>query len=185
MTGSLVQLTDESDPLRSDTTLLIASLLTLGIPGAGRDLFVATCEAVKGETVWKVTWSLRDASEDDRFATLKMQVAWTDGAWLLANPTHPLATLRSGLTYARAFSYTPRFTLAQLAAIETPDTWLEAGIRNLIYLLREMPRAAAHARDIIRFGPRWAAFVPQDIEDSEKSRLLHHVERRDKRQMQS
>lgn len=174
--GALVQIYDEDDPLRSDTTLLVAALLTLGVPPAGRDLFCATCEAVRGARQWRVQWSLRGGSEDGRFDAVKMQAAWADGAWLLQNPAHPLALLRGGLTYARAFGYTPRFTLAELAHLETPDTWLEAGIRNLVYLLREMPRAAAHARDIIRFGPRWAAFVPQDAPEAAKTRLLRYVE---------
>lgn len=172
----LVHIYDEADPLRSDTTLLVAALLTLGIAGNGRDLFCATSEFKNGGREWRVIWSLHGKSTDGRFDCVQMQKAWSDGAWLLQNATHPLAILRGGLSYARAFSHTPRFTLAELAAIETPDTWIEAGCRNLVYLLRAMPRAAAHARDIIRFGPTWAAFVPQDAPEDARTRLLRYVE---------
>lgn len=180
MLGALVQIIAEDDPLRSDTTLLIAALCALGIPPAGRDLFCATSEFVRGESKWRVIWSLRGVSTCKRFNTVEMQKAWADGAWLLNHPTHPLAILRGALTYERAFKYSPRFTLAELA-IENTDTWVEGGIRNLIFLLRGIPQAAQSARDIIRFGPRWAAMVPQNLDDGDRSKLLRYVEAPGKR----
>jgi len=177
MLGSLVQIRDYDDPLRSDVTLLIASLLTLGVPAAGGELFYSTCEAKAGEVVVESVWTLKGASRDGRFDTGQMRDAWSDSPWLLANPAHPLAVLRCGLSYQRAFSYTPRFTLTELATIEKPDTWLEAAIRNLIFILRELP--SAPLRGAVRFGPDWAAFVPQNLPDDRRTRFLKYVETKD------
>jgi hypothetical protein len=177
--GSFVQLFDSTDPLRSEVTLFVASLLALGIGQHGPSLFHCTFEHLRGETQFHSTWTLAGASRDGRFDTVKMQKAWDDGLWLCANPKHPLAILRNGLTYQRAFSYTPRFTLAELARIETPDTWLEAAIRNLIWLLREMPRCIPEG--IVRFGPRHAAMVPKSLPEKEKTRFLRYVEHPGKR----
>ncbi len=175
--GAVVQIMDAGDPRSSDATLLVAALLTLGIPAATDEFFHITRELERGEQIWHVIWTLRAASADGRFATPEMVKAWDDGAWLLQHPNHPLAILRGGLTYQRAMSHTPRFTLAELAKIETPDTWLEAACRNLICLLRDMPVAAQAARKIIRFGRNHAAFVPQCMPDKAQTRFLHYVEK--------
>lgn len=177
MTGSLVQIRDNEDPLRSDVTLLIAALLTLGIPAAGGELFYSTCEAVRGEVKFESVWSLRGISRDGRFDTVRMRQCWADAPWLLANPSHPMSVMRCGLTYHRAFSYSPRFTLTELANLETPDTWLEAAIRNLIFILRELP--AVPPRGTVRFGPDWAAFVPRNLPDDRRTRFLKYVETQD------
>lgn len=174
-----MQIHDEADPLRSDITLLAAALLALGIPQHGGVLFHCTYEHVRGETKFRSTWTFADKSRDGRFSTPAMQKAWEDPAWLAANAKHPLAVLRSDLTYARAFSYTPRFTLAELARIERPETWLEAAIRNLIFILREMPRVIPEA--IIRFGPTHAAMVRRDLTEGDKTRFLRFVENPGKR----
>lgn len=176
MTGGLVQIFDEGDPLRSDTTLLVASLLTLGIPPAGTQLFHCTCEMVAGALQWRSCWSLKDESRDGRFDTVKMQKAWADGEWLLKNPKHPLAILRGGLTYKRAVMHDPKFTADYRARIENPDTWLESAFYNLVFLLREMPKAARTAREIVRFGSRWAAMVPQHLPEEKKTKLLKYVQ---------
>jgi hypothetical protein len=177
--GGVCQIFDSEDPLRSDTTLLVASLLTLGIPSAGRDLFHCTYENVRGAVQFNTVWTLRGESSCKRFGTPAMQKAWQDHPWLAANPAHPLAILRSGLTYARAMTYTPRFTLAELAAIERPETWLEAAFRNLIYLLRNIPSAIPQG--IVRFGPRHMAFVRRNKSEAEKARFLRYVENPSKR----
>jgi hypothetical protein len=177
--GGLVQLIGADDPQRSDTTLLAASLFTLGIPRAGEEYFSCTCERLNGSLDWHCIWHLRDESRDGRFDTGKMIAGWNSGTWLLANPTHPLAILRNGLTFPRAFTYTPRFTLAERTHLETPDTWMETGIYNLIYLLRDMPRGRQSARAIARFGPRWNAGVPLNLAESDKTRFLKYVEHRD------
>ena len=146
MRGSIVQVIDRADPLRADATLLATALLTLGIPAAGQQLFHATCERVRGALEHHVVWTFGGGSKCGRFDAQAMRLAWTDAAWLLNNPKHPLAILRGGLTWQRAFRHTPRFSLAELARIETPDTWLEAGCRNLIILLRAIPQAATSSR---------------------------------------
>ena len=174
MIGSFVQIFDYEDPLRSDTTLLIAALLTLGIPPMEGELFHVAREAVRGELKAQAIWTLHHESSDHRFSAVLMEKAWNDGVWLAANPKHPLAILRSAISYARAFSSSPRFTLVELQRIETPDTWAEAGVRNLIWLLRQLP--TSDPRRIVRFGPRWAAFVPSRLSESQKTRLLKYVE---------
>lgn len=180
--GGIVQIIGEDDPRQSDTTLLVASLLTLGVPRATREFFHATREFTRGETVWKTLWTLAQESADKRFDAASMVKAWSDGAWLLQHPQHPLAILRGGLTYAKAFSYTPKFTLAELAKIETPDTWMESAIRNLIVLLRDMPEANRAARKIIRFGRNHAGFVPHCMPDKGQTRFLRYVEKPEKRE---
>lgn len=174
MIGGLIQIHDGTDPLRSDVTLLVAALLTLGIPAAGGELFYCTCEAERGEVKFDAVWTLKDESSDGRFDAGKMRAAWDDSQWLLANPKHPLSVIRCGLSYQRAFHYTPKFTLKELATIETPDTWLEAAIRNLIFILRELPNIPP--RGAVRFGPDWAAFVPQNLADDRRTRFLKYVE---------
>lgn len=176
LSGGIVHVYDQDDPRRSDNTLLVAALLALGIPAATEEFFHSTCEVSKGARVWRTQWTLREQSKCGRYNTPAMVRVWNEGAWLCANPKHPLAILRSGLTYAKAFSYTPRFTLAELAKIETADTWIEAAIYNLVVLLRDMPEALRATRNIIQFGPHWGAFVPQCAPEAQKTRLLKHVE---------
>lgn len=159
MRGSIVQLFDGTDPLRSDTTLLATALLTLGIPIAGKCGFNCTYEHTRGSTDFHAIWTFGGVSKCGRFDAKAMELAWADGVWLGANPQHPLAILRGGLTFQRALTMTPRFTLEELARIETPDTWLEAGARNLVMLLRMLPRAAQ--KGIVRFGESHLAFVPR------------------------
>jgi len=178
--GDLVQVFGQDDPRRSDRTLLVACLLALGIPAAEAEYFHATCEMIKGGLVWNTIWSLRQESADGRFKTPAMIRVWDDGTWLCQNPKHPLAIMRGGVTFERAFRYTPKFTLAQLEKIESPDTWIEAGIRNLVVLLREMPIALTAARRITRFGPEWVALVPGCAPESRKTELLKHVEKTDR-----
>lgn len=180
--GDLVQVFGDDDPRRSDRTLLVACLLALGIPAAEAEYFHATCEMIRGGLVWKTIWSLRQESPDGRFKTPAMIQAWDNGTWLCQNPTHPLAIMRGGVTYEKAFAYTPKFTLEQLANIETPDTWIEAAIRNLVVLLRDMPMALQASRRIVRFGPEWAAFVPGCAPESRKTALLKHVEKNERHQ---
>lgn len=176
LTGSITHVFDDDDPRRSDTTLLVASLLALGIPAATHEFFHSTCQIERGARVWKTIWSLRDESRCKRFQTCGMVRVWNDGLWLLQNPKHPLAILRGGLTYKKAFSYTPRFTALELAQIETPDTWIEAAILNLLRLCVEMPQALKATRNIVQFGRTWAALVPQCAPEAQKTKLLKHVE---------
>jgi hypothetical protein len=179
MLGQFVQIFDSEDPLRSDTTLLIAALLTLGIPPMEPGFFHTAREAVRGELKTQAIWTLHHQSPDRRFSARLMEAAWDNAAWLSTNPTHPLAILRGAITWHRAFNSSPRFSLDELRRIETPDTWAEAGVRNLIYLLRQLP--CADPRRIVRFGPTWAAFVPASLSESKKTRLLKYVESPSKR----
>lgn len=180
MIGGIVQIFDETDPLRSDTTLLAAALVTLGIPRAREcRLFHCTYEQVRGATQFRAAWSFRSESIDGRFLTAGMELCWKDGAWLMANPTHPLAILRCGLTFERAFKHTPRFSREYLSSVETPDTWIEAACYNLIFLLRGMPRTVPEG--IIRFGPRHAAMVPKNLPESDKTKFIKYVEHPSKR----
>lgn len=179
MRGAFIQIIDDADPLRADATLLAAALLTLGIPAASKELFSCTHEHVRGALEFHTVWTFGGASKCGRFDSKAMELAWSDGPWLLANPKHPLAILRDGLTYARAFSMTPRFSLAELARIETPDTWIEAGCRNLIVLLRAMPRAAQ--KGIVRFGETHLAFVPKSMPEAQKKAFLDYAEHPAKR----
>lgn len=180
--GDIVQVFDEADPRGSDTTLLVAALFTLGIPPATREFFHTTCQFERGETKWRSIWTLREESKDGRFSTNRMITAWHSGAWLLQNPTHPLAILRGGLTLHRALHHTPKFTLAELARIETPDTWLEAGCRNLLMILRDLPDAAvAAARKVVWFSRDRAGLVPRCMPDKQQTRFLKYVEQPTKR----
>jgi hypothetical protein len=174
--GDLVEIIDEHDPRRSDTTLLVAALLTLGIPAAHREFCVPTVELIRGEQKWHTIWLLREESKCGRFKTPAMRRVWSDGAWLLANPQHPLAILRCGLTYAKAMTHTPKFTIEERERIETPDTWLESAMHNLIVILRDLPLVTTASRSIVRFGPRHAALVPRCLNDGRKSRFLKYVE---------
>lgn len=177
----IVQLFDEEDPFRSDLTLLAAALLTLGIPQVKGRRSHATVEAARGERKARLVWNFEAASRDRRYSTVEMQRAWNDGVWLLAHPTHPLAILRSGLTFARAMQFQPKFTPAYRAAVETPDTWLETGVHNLLILLRDMPAVFATSRHIIRFGQRHAALVPATFSEKEKCQFIRYVEQPAKR----
>ena len=179
--GSLVQVFDANDPRRADKTLLVAALLALGIPPAGREFFHSTAEFVRGAVEWQTIWSFRQDSRCKRFETQNMIRAWDDASWLVNNPTHPLALMRTGLTYNRVFQMTPRFSAVERATIETPDTWLEAAAINLITLLRDMPQAIGATRNIVRFGPDWAAFVPKCMGDKQQTRLLNYVEKPERR----
>lgn len=179
MRGNLIQLIDGGDPLRSDTTLLAAALLTLGIPAASKQLFSCTYESVRGGVEFHVIWTFQCPSKCRRFDARSLQLAWTDHAWLLANPRHPLAILRDGLTFDRALKMTPRFSLDELARIEAPDTWVEAGCRNLIVLLRAIPRAAQ--KGVVRFGETHLAFVPRAMSEPKKKAFLDYAEHPAKR----
>lgn len=174
--GDLVEVVDEDDPRRSDTTLLVAALLTLGIPAAQREFCFPTVELVRGEKKWRTIWLLREESKDRRFQTPGMVRSWVDGQWLVANPQHPLAIMRGGLTYAKALQHTPKFSPEYREKVETPDTWLESAMHNLIVILRDFPTIVQAARSIVRFGPRHCAFVPRCLNDASKSRFLRYVE---------
>ena len=182
--GALVQLHDQEDPLHSDTTLLAAALIALGYPQATRDFFHITCEFVCGETQWKTTWTFHGASVEPLVGDLGADAvvkAWQDpsGQWLLRNPGHPLCILRDDLRYDRLAHFTPSFSRAQLARIFTPAAWLEAGLRNLVHILRHMPRAAEEARAVVRFSPQRAAFVPRCLPQSEQTRRIKFAETTD------
>ncbi len=182
MQGPFFQVFDDTDPLRSDCTLLAAALCTLGIrPRQPSEPVHVTTEFDRGAVQFRCVWTFAGESKDGRFIAAVMKDAWDDGAWLLKNPRHALAILRTGLTYARLAGFVPRFTLAQLAKVETPDTWLEAGVRNLVWCLRRIPDAAKARRSIIRFERTHAAFVPAHLGKPEAARLIHHAEHPGKR----
>ena len=166
-----MQIEDTTDPLRSDTTLLIAALLALGVPFAAPTH--CTYELVRGETVFRTVWTLRAESKCKRFSTAAMENEWAANPWTLP-ATHPLFALRSGLTFDRALSYTPRFTPSMRANVENADTWLEAAILNLLILMCEIPRIVPEG--IVRFGARHAAMVPRTLSESAKTRFLKYVE---------
>lgn len=172
----IVQLFDEEDPFRSDTTLLAAALLTLGIPQVGPRPNHAVVEAARGERKPTFVWNFADASRDRRFSTVTLKRAWSDGSWLLANAVHPLAIMRGGLTYARAMTFAPRYSVEYRSRVETPDTWLETAVHNLLILLRDMPATLADARGIIRFAPRHAALVPASLSEKQKTEFIRYVE---------
>jgi hypothetical protein len=176
MRGGVVQLFDEEDPLRSDVTIQAAALLTLGIPPKLKEFFHVTYESIRGEIKFHSVWTFGGISFDKRFDTVQMRRAWGDGAWLLANPKHPLAILRTGLTYHRAFNHTPKYTIEERNRIETPDTWLESGCHNLIWLLRQIPLCAKQRRGIIRFAPVHLAMVPANLPETSKTRLIKYAE---------
>ncbi len=183
--GALVQIHDREDPRRSDTTLLAAALLTLGYPRAGRNFLYTACETARGETRWKTTWTFHGQSAETslgKLAANKVIKVWRgrDGNWLLQNPGHAVTVLRIGLRYDRLASFTPKFSRAELARIATPDTWLEAGFRNLVHVLRRLlPAAMAEARSVVRFSAQRAAFVPRCFSEAHKTRLLKFAETTD------
>ena len=179
--GKLVQLHDPEDAMRSDTTLLAAALITLGFPRATRDFFHPAREFIRGAWCWRLTWAFLGESRCRRFEADDMVKWWRDssGSFFLQHPAHPLSILRSALTYARIAGFTPRFSRQQLAAVETPDTWLEAGMRNLVMILAAIPVALPETRSIVRFGAQHAAFVPQCQPEADKTRLLKFVETTD------
>ncbi len=167
-----------ADPLRSDLTLLVAALVTLGIPPAPKDFFTLTREAGRGETRLCPLWSLGSVSACGRYAAPDMETAWTSLDWQAANPRHPLTILRSALHYDKVFKLTPRFSREQLAAVENPDTWAEAGARNLVHLLRELAASLANrTRSIVRFAFDAAAIVPVTWGQTDQTKLIKHAER--------
>lgn len=180
-TGGLVHLYEEGDPRASDTTLLVAALLSLGIPPAGPEFFVFTTEQIRGENRQVGIWMLSDSSPDERFYAAPLARVWNDHAWLVKNPKHPLAILRNGLTYQRTFSHTPKLTLAQLERLETPDAWIEAAMRNLITILRELPAVAETTRGVVRFSVDSSALVPRCLPETSKTKFLKYVENPGKR----
>lgn len=182
--GPLVQVSGFDDPLRSDTTLLAAALLTLGYPAASRDYLHLTCETDRGEARWKTVWSFHGESAEPAmrgFGADVLREAWLDPAcrWLLRNADSPLAVLKNSLRYEKIYGFTPKYSREQLAQLATPDTWLEAGFRNLVHLLRSLPRAMQEVRLVERFAATRAAFVPRCLPESEKTRRLKFAETTD------
>ena len=184
MKGTFVQLFDEGDPLRSDTTLQVAALLTLGIAPFGRSLLHFTCEPKGGAMVRRAVWTLKDASECKRFATRTMADAWNDAAWLMKNPQHPLAIIRSALTFSAAAKCQPKYTAEERRRIETADTWIETAMHNTLILLSRIPSTLRTARGIIRFAQDHAAYVPISLPENRKTELIKYVEHPSKRPAQ-
>lgn len=179
--GPLVQIHDREDPMRSDTTLLAAALITLGYPQAARDFFHTTSEYLRGETQWKTTWTFHGESTEPSIGILGADVvvnAWRDpaGMWLLRNAGHPVAVLRERLRYESFAAFTPNFSRQQLAVLTTPAAWVEAAVRNLVHILRHLPAAAGEARSVERFSATRAAFVPRCLPESEKTRRIKFAE---------
>lgn len=181
MRGGNVQLFDDTDPLRSDVTLCVAALLTLGIPVAGNSLLHFTTERVRGAANTRAVWTLGGASKCKRFETAKMIDAWESAEWLAKNPQHPLAVIRGALTFEAAMKFTPRFTPEYRTRIESAETWIETAMHNLLILLRDMPRAAKAVRGIIRFAQDHAAFVPVALPQTAQTRLIKYAEHPEKR----
>lgn len=184
MKGAFVQLFDDTDPLRSDVTLCVAALLTLGIPAAGGALLHFTAEHVRGASVRRAVWTFADADKAQRFATRTMADAWNDADWLLKNPTHPLAIIRASLTYGAAVKCTPKYTAEYRARVETPDTWRETAMHNLLILLSRIPGVSRNARGIVRFATDHAAYVPISLPEIRKTELIKYVEYPSKRAAQ-
>ena len=178
--GAILQLEDFTDPLRSDVTLLAAALITLGFGKAGPKLFHVTYEHVRGETRFHSVWTFRAVSRDRKHDGVKLRAAWDDPEWLGANPLHPLTVIRDGLSYAKALSHSPKFTLAELNTLERPDAYLEASMFNLIQILKAIPRSSP--KGIIRVGPDgYAGYVPRVWSEPKKRDFMRYVERRDLR----
>ncbi len=172
------QALDDGDPLRSDVTLLIAALCTLGIPPAAQDFFTLNREPGRGGTKTTVLWSLGAESPCRRFSAVEMEKAWTDFDWQARNPKHPLTILRNTLHYEKVFKLVPKFSLEQLRAVETPDTWAEQGARNLVHLLRELSVALPNrTRGIVRFAFDAAAIVPITWDQTDQTKLIKYAER--------
>lgn len=167
--------------MRSDVTLLAAALFTLGIPAAGNSLLHFTAEAKAGATVRRAVWTFSDTSKDKRFSTSAMITAWDDYAWLCANPQHPLAIIRGALTFEAAAKVQPKFTVAERARIETPETWVETAKHNLLILLSRIPASQRSARGIVRFATDHAAYVPLSLPEPKKTELIKYVEHPSKR----
>lgn len=184
MRGTFVQLFDDTDPLRSDVTLCVAALLTLGIPAAGDALLHFTAELVRGATVRRAVWTFADSDKSQRFATRTMADAWNDAAWLLQNPTHPLAIIRGALTFAAAVKCSPKFTAEYRARVETPDTWRETAMHNLLIILSRIPQVSRTTRGIVRFATDHAAYVPIILPEKQKTELIKYVEHPSKRAAQ-
>ena len=179
--GPMVQIHDREDPLRSDTTLLAAALITLGYPQAARDFFHSTSEYARGETQWKTTWTFHGESSEPSIAGLGADVvmnAWRDpsGMWLLRHPGHAVTVLRERLRFEKLAAFTPTFPRQQLAVLTTPEAWFEAGMRNLVHILRNLPSATGEARAVVRFSATRAAFVPRCLPESEKTRRIKFAE---------
>lgn len=86
-----------ADPVTSENTELVATLVTLGVPFYDEQPFMETREIVNGEERRTVTWCLRTKTEDGRFKTRELIQWWKDEAWLHANPEHPLAYAKAAI----------------------------------------------------------------------------------------
>lgn len=181
MKGAFVQLFDDTDPLRSDVTLCAAALLTLGIPRHGKSLLHFTTERIRGAAVRRAVWTFAGASPCGRFSTHDMITGWDSAVWLERNQSHPLAIIRASLTYDVAMKFTPKFTPDYRRRVETPETWRETAVHNLLVLLRDMPAAMRGVRGVIRFGPEHMAFVPLALPQEKQTRLIKYAEHPDKR----
>lgn len=84
--------TDLSGDLSSPNTVLVAALVTLGIPldeDIGVQSFMDGSKAV-------VVWTLKEQSLCGKYATPEMMKAWADPDWIAAHPEHPLTYLKKG-----------------------------------------------------------------------------------------
>jgi len=85
------------DPVSSDNTEMVAALVTLGVSLYAAQPFLETREIVDGEEKHIVTWCLGTGTNDGRFKTRELIQWWSDEAWLLANPEHPLAYAKAAV----------------------------------------------------------------------------------------
>jgi hypothetical protein len=178
--GSIVQIKDNSDPLRSDATLFAAALLTMGFRPGGPKLFHVTYEYDRGEMRYDCIWTFKALSRDGKYDGVKMRNVWDDHDWLVMNPKHSLTIIRAGLTYAKALSHTPRYTIAEMNTLDNPDALLECAMFNLIFILRAIPRSSP--KGVVRLGPDgYAGYVPRLWSEPKKKEFLHYVERPDLR----
>lgn len=80
-----------SNPLTSPNTIMVAALVTLGIP-LDEDVGVQVFKQGGKETI---LWTLKEKSLCGKYATQAMTEAWRDPAWHLANPEHPFAYIKT------------------------------------------------------------------------------------------
>ena len=91
----IVTITDvNADPLTSPNSIMVAALLTLGIPLNPEHGIREFREMVKGNEVRTIIWTLQPQSLDGAYDTAKMTENWQDANWLAANPSHPLTFIK-------------------------------------------------------------------------------------------
>jgi len=91
----IVTITDvNADPLSSPNSIMVAALLTLGIPLHPEHGIREFREVVDGKPVRTIMWTLQPQSIGGDYDTVEAISNWQNAIWLEANPNHPLTFIK-------------------------------------------------------------------------------------------